>query len=139
MRPAYGLAGRLGEFQFLFWNTGRHITNKRNVHWDFTVGNWTNWTATRWYGVPPVNGNGGHDVRVDPFSIADNAPITSGTAIDAAASVFPPGAYPDMGDDHLIDTEAGAVDVAAKALLASQQFAGWDQLIWGGDEFRCLR
>jgi hypothetical protein len=122
-------------FEFLFWNTGRNITNKRHVHWDFTAGGWTTWTATRWYGVPPTNGNGGHEVRVDPFSIADNAPITgSGTAIDASASSFPSGAYPDMGDDHLIDTEDGTVDVAAKGSLASQQFAGWDQLIWGGDD-----
>lgn len=120
-------------FEFLFWNTGRNVTNKRHVHWDFTAGGWTTWTATRWYGVPPTNGNGGHEVRVDPFSIADNAPI-SGTAIDAGASSFPGGAYPDMGDDHLIDTEDGAVDVAAKTTLASQQFAGWDQLIWGGDD-----
>jgi hypothetical protein len=122
-------------YEFLFWNTGRNVTNKRHVHWDFTAGGWTTWTATRWYGVPPTNGNGGHEVSVDPFSIADNAPMTaSGTAIDAAASSFPAGAYPDMGNDHLIDTEDGAVDVAAKGILASQQFAGWDQLIWGGDD-----
>jgi hypothetical protein len=122
-------------YEFLFWNTGRNITNKRHVHWDFTAGGWTTWTATRWYGVPPKIGNGDPEIRVDPFSIADNAPITSsGTAIDASASTIPAGAYPDMGDDHLIDTEEGAVDVAAKAYLASQQFAGWDQLIWGGDD-----
>ncbi len=121
-------------FEFLFWNTGRNITNKRHVHWDFSAGGWTTWTATKWYGVPG-NGNGGHEVRVDPFSIASNGPLTSsGTAIDSSASSFPPGAYPDMGDDHLIDTEDGAVDVAAKSSLASQQFAGWDQLIWGGDD-----
>jgi hypothetical protein len=119
-------------YEFLFWNTGRHVTNKRHVHWDFTAGGWTTWTATRWYGLPS-NGNGGHEVRVDPFSIADNGPM-SGTAIDASASNFPAGAYPDMGDDHLIDTEDGAVDVAAKGLLSSEQFAGWDQLIWGGDD-----
>jgi hypothetical protein len=121
-------------FEFLFWNTGRNVTNKRHVHWDFTAGGWNTWTATRWYGVPPVNGPGPPEVSVTPFSIASNGPITSGTAIDASASTFPPGAYPDMGDDHLIDTEDGAVDVAAKATLASLQFAGWDQLIWGGDD-----
>ena len=122
-------------FEFLFWNTGRNITNKRHVHWDFSAGGWTTWAATKWYGVPPSNGNGGHEVRVDPFSIASNGPITgSGTAIDPSASSFPPGSYPDMGDDHLIDTKNGAVDVAAKGSLASQQFAGWDQLIWGGDD-----
>ena len=31
-------------------------------------------------------------------------------------------------------TEDGAVDVAAKNSLASLQFAGWDQLIWGGND-----
>ncbi len=123
-------------FQFLFWNTGRNVTNKRHVHWDFTVGGWSSWTATRWYGVPPQNGNGAHahEVSVTPFSIANDAPITSGTAIDASASAFPAGAYPDMGDDSLIDTANGAVNVAAKPSLASQQFAGWDQLVWGGDD-----
>jgi hypothetical protein len=121
-------------FEFLFWNTGRNITNKRHVHWDFSAGGWTTWIATKWYGVPG-NGNGGHEVRVDPFSIAGDGLLTSsGTAIDPSASSFPPGAYPDMGDDHLIDTENGAVDVAAKGSLASLQFAGWDQLIWGGDD-----
>lgn len=121
-------------YEFLFWNTGRHITNKRHVHWDFSAGGWVTWTATRWYGVPPPpNGPPDPEVRVDPFSIADNGPM-SGTAIDAATSIFPAGAYPDMGDDHLIDTEEGAVDIAAKGILDSQQFAGWDQLIWGGDD-----
>jgi hypothetical protein len=121
-------------FEFLFWNTGRNITNKRHVHWDFSAGGWTTWTATKWYGVPKSNGNR-HEVRVDPFSIASDGPLTgNGTAIDPSASSFPPGSYPDMGDDHLIDTEDGAVDVAAKGSLASLQFAGWDQLIWGGDD-----
>jgi hypothetical protein len=122
-------------FQFLFWNTGRNVTNKRYVHWVFTLGNWSTWAATRWYGVPPQNGGGlSHEVSVSPFSIANNEPITNGTAIDASASTFPAGAYPDMGDDHLIDTQNGAVNVAAKPTLASQQFAGWDQLVWGGDD-----
>lgn len=122
-------------FEFLFWNTGRNVTNKRHVHWDFTVGGWSSWTGTRWYGVPPQNGGPpSHEVSVSPFSIANNAPIASGTAIDAPASTFPAGAYPDMGDDHLIDTENGAVSVAAKPSLASQQFAGWDQIVWGGDD-----
>ncbi len=86
--------------------------------------------------MPPQDHNGppAHEVSVNPFSIANNAPVTSGTAIDASASTYPPGAYPDMGDDHLLDTENGAVDVAAKPILASQQFAGWDQLVWGGDD-----
>jgi hypothetical protein len=62
-------------YQFLFWNTGRHVTNKRHVHWDFSVGGWGIWTATKWYGTP--GGNGGPPrVRVDAFSIGGDAPIS---------------------------------------------------------------
>lgn len=124
-------------YRFLFWNTGRHVTNKRHVHWDFSVGGWGIWTATKWYGTPPPLGPPGPPVvRVTPFSIGDNGPITgSGTAIaDPPASSFPAGAHPFMGDNNAISTAAGAVDVAAKDPFASLQFAGWDQLVWGGDD-----
>ncbi len=121
-------------YQFLFWNTGRHVTNKRHVHWDFSVGGWGIWTATKWYGIP--GGNGGQPVvDVEPFSIGGDALITgSGTAIDQAASTIPPGAFPFMGNDHEIGTSGGAVTVAAKDPFAFLQFAGWDQLIFGGDD-----
>lgn len=121
-------------YQFLFWNTGRHVTNKRHVHWDFSVGGWGIWTATKWYGTP--GGNGGKSVvDVEPFSIGGDGLITgSGTAIDAAASTIPAGAFPFSGNDHQIGTAGGAVTVAAKNPFASLQFAGWDQLIFGGDD-----
>lgn len=118
-------------YQFLFWNTGRHVTNKRFVRWNFSVGGWGTWTGTKWYGTP---GNGGPPaVRVDPFSIGGDA-LLSGTAIDAGASTFPAGAYPFNGDDHLINSAGGPVDVAAKDSLDFLQFAGWVQLIFGGDD-----
>src|SRR5262249_8469748 len=110
-------------YQFLFWNTGRHVTNKRHVHWDFSVGGWGIWTATKWYGPPGANG-GPPGVGGDAFSIGGDAPITgSGTAIaDPPASTFPAGAFPFMGDDHAIGTSGGPVDVAAKDPFASLQF-----------------
>ncbi|MGA7237873.1 MAG: hypothetical protein WBY44_19465 [Bryobacteraceae bacterium] len=121
-------------YQFLFWNTGRHVTNKRHVHWDFSVGGWGVWTATKWYGTPGGTG-GAAVVDVEPFSIGGNGLITSsGTAIDTAASTIPAGAFPFSGNDHEIGTAGGAVTVAAKNPFASLQFAGWDQLIFGGDD-----
>lgn len=121
-------------YQFLFWNTGRHVTNKRHVHWDFSAGGWGVWTATKWYGTP--GGTGGPPlVDVEPFSIGGDGLISgSGTAIDTAASTIPAGAFPFSGNDHEIGTAGGAVTVAAKNPFASLQFAGWDQLIFGGDD-----
>ncbi len=121
-------------YQFLFWNTGRHVTNKRHVHWDFSVGGWGIWTATKWYGTP--GGTGSQPwVDVEPFTIGGDALITgSGTAIDAAASTFAAGAFPFSGNDHQIGTAGGAVTVVAKDPFASLDFAGWDQLIFGGDD-----
>src|SRR5262249_20953232 len=82
-------------YQFLFWNTGRHVTNKRHVRWNFSVGGWGLWTATRWYGTPGPGGPGAQRVRVDPFTIGGDAVITSGgTAINSSASTYAAGAYP---------------------------------------------
>jgi hypothetical protein len=104
------------------------------VHWDFSIGGWGVWTATKWYGTP--GGNGGPGViDVEPFTIGGDGVITgSGTAIDAAASTIPAGAFPFSGNDHQIGTAAGAVNVAAKTPFAGLVFAGWDQLIFGGDD-----
>ncbi len=121
-------------YQFLFWNTGRHVTNKRHVRWNFSIGGWGLWTATRWYGTPG-GGPGAQRVRVDPFALGDNAVITSGgTAINSSASTYAAGAYPFMGNDYEIGTAGGAVNVVAKDPFTSLDFAGWLQLIWGGDD-----
>jgi hypothetical protein len=121
-------------YQFLFWNTGRHLTNKRHVRWNFSVGGWGLWTATRWYGTPPKGPGGPARVRADGLSIGGNAPLGPDTPIDDGASTFPPGAWPFNGDDHAIGTAGGPVDVVAKDPFHSLQFAGWLRLIWGGDD-----
>lgn len=118
--------------QFLFWNTGRHLTNKRRVRWNFSVLGWGTWTATRWYGTP--GGTGGPPrVRADAFNIGGDEILTSSTPIDGAASTFAAGSWPFNGNDHEIGTAGGAVVVAAKGPLNGYDFAGWLRLIWGGD------
>lgn len=125
----------LHTYQFLFWNTGRHLTNKRHVRWDFSIGGWGTWTATKWYGIPPHNGGGGSlRVHVDPFKLRDDTIISSGTAIDTSASTFTPDAYPFGGNDREIGTGGGPVNVVAKDHFSELEFAGWLQLIWGGDD-----
>lgn len=118
-------------YQFLFWNTGRHMTNKRRVRWIFSVLGWGVWTATRWYGSSG-GGGGPPRVRADPFSIGGDATLT-GTPIDDAASTYPPGAWPFNGDDHVIGTANGAASVIAKDPFLGYDFAGWLRLMWGGD------
>ncbi|HXH40332.1 MAG TPA: hypothetical protein VNN08_17010 [Thermoanaerobaculia bacterium] len=119
-------------YEFLFWNTGRHVTSKRRVRWNFNVLGWGTWTATRWYG-PPGGGPGSDRVRADAFSISGDAPISADTPINGPASTFPPGAWPADGDSHLVSTANGAIDIVAKDPFASLDFAGWLQLIPGGD------
>ena len=119
-------------YQFLFWNTGRHVTNKRRVRWNFSVLGWGTWTATRWYGTPG-SGPGAKRVRADAFTIGNDM-VLSPTPIDSAASTFAAGAYPFSGDDHAIGTAGGPVNVIAKDPYDSYDFAGWTQLIWGGDD-----
>jgi hypothetical protein len=120
-------------YEFLFWNTGRHVTSKRRIHWNFSVGGWGLWTATKWYGKPGI-GPTVPRVRVDPFSIKDDGPITGqGTAI-SNSSTYAPGAFPFNADDHEIGTANGPAVVIAQDRFAGLEFAGWLQLIWGGDD-----
>jgi hypothetical protein len=120
-------------YQFLFWNTGRHLTNKRHVTWNFSAGAWGLWTATKWYGTSGENG-GPARVRADGFTIGGNEPLGPDTPIDGPASTFPAGAWPFNGDDHAIGTADGAVDVVAEDPFHSLQFAGWLRMTWGGDD-----
>src|ERR1700757_2991653 len=72
-------------YQFLFWDTGRHVTNLRHVRWNFSVGGWGMWTATRWYGTPPTGPGGPPEVTVTPFTIGgDNVITGSGSPINGA-------------------------------------------------------
>ncbi len=117
-------------YQFLFWNTGRHMTNKRKVKWIFSTLGWGVWTATRWYGIPGT-GNGKR-IRADAFSIGGDATL-NGTPIDGSASTYPSGAWPFNGDDHVISTAGGPVTVVGKDPFNGYEFAGWLRLMYGGD------
>lgn len=124
-------------YQFLFWNTGRRTTRKRSVHWTINNAGWGTWTATKWYGtpgggVPP----GAPRVRADAFTIRDNAPL-AGTPIDST-STYAPGAWSPGPNDHVILTAAGPATVVPKdpfpgPASSTYDFAGWLQLLWGGD------
>lgn len=124
-------------YQFLLWNTGRHMTNKRSVKWIFSVLGWGIWTATRWYGTPSTGGPPPVPrVRADAFTIAGDVPLVA-TPIDPS-STYAPGAWPFNGSDHEIGTAAGAASVVPKdpfpiTTSSSYDFAGWLQLLWGGD------
>jgi hypothetical protein len=122
-------------YQFLFWNTGRHMTSKRKVTWIFTRFGWHQWTATRWYG--PHGGSGGPPppprVRADAFSIASNQLLSADSPIDFPASTFSAGAGPFNGDDHAIGTAAAGATVVAHGHMGAYDFASWLRLVWGGD------
>ena len=124
-------------YQFLFWNTGRHSTGKRRVRGNFSVLGWGTWTATRWYGIPSGGGvSGPSRVRADAFTIGGDAPLL-GTPI-SPSSTYAPGSWPLAGDDHVIGTSAGAASVVAKdpfpgPASSTYEFAGWLALMWGGD------
>jgi len=136
-------------YRFLFWNTGRRVTNKAQVTWTFNnLSSWTTWTATRWYGVGGTgNGHGGSNlITASPFAMENDASM-AGTPIDAAGSTFTNGpagqqAYP-VGtppDDHVASTEWGPASVAAldpfppQMVFTENHFAGWLRLFLGGDE-----
>ncbi len=127
-------------YSFLFWNTGRHLTTKRRVRWNFSIGGWGVWTATRWYG--PTGGTSGQpQITTQAFSIGENE-VMSATPIHGGGSSFVNGpggelAWPFEGNDHVIGTSWGAATVAAKDPYtvgwAEYDFAGWLRLVSGGD------
>ena len=123
----------MSTYEFLFWNTGRHMTSKRHVIWNFTRFGWGTWTATRWYGTP---GGGGGDprVRADAFNLNGDVLLSADTPIDGPASTYSPAAaWPFNGDDHAIGTQAAGATVVAHAHMGAYDFAGWLRLLWGGD------
>jgi hypothetical protein len=133
------------ERKFLFWDTGRQITNKRSVRWTFNhPDQWTSWNAVAWYGIPPQNGNGGHTISLDAYWVTNGT--LDATPVDQPDSTFVDGggagqtAWPDGGNDHAVDTEWGAGDVY---MLPHMQrtvhdpvldFSSIQQLVWGGDD-----
>jgi hypothetical protein len=49
--PPFLLGPDNQQLGFLFWDTGRRVTNKRTVRWTFNhPENWTDWNAIAWYG-----------------------------------------------------------------------------------------
>jgi hypothetical protein len=150
-RTAPALAAGTGApngYRFLFWNTGRRVTNKLQVTWTFNnLPSWTTWTATRWYGIAG-SGTGLNPklITATAFAMEDDASMP-GTPIDSANSTFTNGpgsqkAYPfgTPPNDHMASTQWGAASVAALDPFPPQMvfnqylFAGWLQLVLGGDE-----
>jgi hypothetical protein len=130
---------------FLYWDTGRHITSKRTVHWTFNnPANWTEWRATAWYGIPGGSGPPNPTVTTDAHWVGVG-PIDP-TPIDGPGSTFvngpggTPVAWPWTGNDHLVRTEFGAANIHAKPHLQKSvsdpvlNFASWTQLVFGGDD-----
>lgn len=127
---------------FLFWDTGRRITNKRRVRWTFNhPENWTDWRAIAWYGSgggdsPPQVGTGAYWVGVSEMTP---------TPIDGPASSFvngpggSPVAWPWSGNDHIVRTEWGPATIHAKSQMKRSpgdpqvDFSSWIELISGGD------
>jgi hypothetical protein len=129
---------------FLYWDTGRRITNKRRVRWTFNhPANWSEWNAYAWYGV---GGNGPSEpiVAVDAHWVS-MGPIDP-TPIDGPGSTFvnapggTPVAWPWSGNDHLVRTQWGAATLHSKLHLQRHtgdpllDFSSWTQLIFGGDD-----
>lgn len=136
-------AASVGNQPFLFWDTGRHVTNKRTVRWTFDhTDQWTNWVATAWYGQPGTNG-GGPYISAAAYHIGHA--VLSPTPIAAPpASTFHNGpgagdtAWPWTGNDHLVNTTWGAGTVHGLDHMTdgadSLDFGSWTQLIPGGDD-----
>jgi hypothetical protein len=136
-------------YRFLFWNTGRRVTNKAQVTWTFNnLSTWTTWTATRWYGIAGTGtpGSGSKLITASAFAM-ENDTSMPGSPIDAANSTFTNGpagqlAHP-VGtppDDRVASTEWGPASVAAldpfppQMVFTENHFAGWLRLFLGGDE-----
>ena len=137
-------------YRFLFWNTGRRVTNKHQVTWTFNnLSSWTTWTATRWYGIAGGGGTGGSSsklITASAFATEDDASMT-GTPIDPTNSTFTDGsggqtAYPfgTPPDDHVASTQWGPASVAAldpyppQMVFNEYHLVGWLRLVLGGDE-----
>jgi hypothetical protein len=131
--------------RFLFWDTGRRVTNKRHVRWTFNHPEaWSTWNATAWYGDPgPPNGPAQPIVSFDAYWVG--AGSLDPTPIDGAASTFVNGpgtnvAWPWSGNDHLVRTEWGdatvrALDHLRRSVSDPQlDFSSLTQLTYGGDD-----
>lgn len=133
-----------GNRKFLFWDTGRRVTNKRRVRWTFShADTWTTWNAVAYYGVPPTGSGGGTIVAFDAHWVGTGS--LDPTPVDGPGSTFVNGpgggqtAWPAAGNDHQVDTQWGAATVRALDHLQRSpsdpqlDFSSLQQLIYGGD------
>ena len=129
---------------FLFWDTGRRITNLRHVRWTFShLSDWSTWNAIAWYGVGG-NGPGQPIVSLDAYWVGQGT--LDPTPIDGPGSSFVNGpgagntAWPWMGNDHQVRTEWGpatirALDHLRRSVSDPQlDFSSLQTLIFGGDD-----
>jgi hypothetical protein len=129
---------------FLFWDTGRRITNLRHVRWTFShLGDWTTWNATAWYGT---GGNGPPQpiVGIDAYWVGNGT--LDPTPIDGPGSSFVNGpgagntAWPWSGNDHQVRTQWGPATIRALNHLRRSvsdpqlDFSSLMTLIFGGDD-----
>jgi hypothetical protein len=129
---------------FLFWDTGRQVTNLRHVRWTFShLSDWTTWNATAWYGV---GGNGPPQplVGIDAYWVGNGT--LDPTPIDGPGSSFVNGpgagnaAWPSGGNDHLVRTQWGPATIRALNNLRRSvsdpqlDFSSLMTLIFGGDD-----
>jgi hypothetical protein len=135
-----------GETQrgFLFWDTGRRITNLRHVRWTFShLSDWSTWNAIAWYGVGG-NGPGQPIVSLDAYWVGQGT--LDPTPIDGPGSSFVNGpgagdtAWPWSGNDHQVRTQWGpatirALDHLRRSVSDPQlDFSSLQTLIFGGDD-----
>jgi hypothetical protein len=114
--------------QFLFWHTGRRVTNIRHVHWSFTAMSWSVWDATKWYGFP--GGNGGNPrIHAEAFSLISNSIMSADTPI---SGVTGGATWPFLGNNNDVGTASGPALISAVEPLSDLSLCGWQKLIYGG-------
>src|SRR3954471_14254044 len=80
--------------KFLYWDTGRRITNKRRVRWTFNhPTDWSEWAAVAWYGTPVIGPGGVPAVSVDAHWVTvgpiDPSPVDGPGSTFSNAAQFP--------------------------------------------------
>jgi hypothetical protein len=115
--------------QFLFWHTGRRITNRRSVHWSFTAMTWSVWEATKWYGFPTSGPGGQPLIHTEAFSLVSNERMNVDTPI---SGVTGGATWPFLGNNNDVGTASGAGDISAIEPLSSLSLCGWQKLVYGG-------
>lgn len=133
-----------GARKFLYWDTGRRITNKRHVRWTFSHSDtWATWHAVAYYGVPPQGNGGSPVVSLDAYWVGNGS--LDPTPVDGPGSSFVDGpagqpAWPDGGNDHRVRTEWGDATIRALDHLRRSasdpelDFSSLTQLVYGGDD-----